>query len=167
MQLGFGINKNRIEHALALVYETLNAPLTLLSGQDSSFNPALYQRGIVDTLRCVAIALQVRPPDARFESECLDAAPSRRVEPREHLHDPASIRRFLKDAFTDKDLRRFCQEHLYLRPVLDRCASNAGLDDMVDAVIEHCERRAETSQLLQDVRVVNPGQYVRHFGWPV
>lgn len=71
----------------------------------------------------------------------------------------AVIRQLLSAAFTDKDLRRFCQDRPPLRPIVSDVSSAAGLQDHVDAVVGYCDRHALFSFLLAEVKQANPGQF--------
>jgi photosystem II stability/assembly factor-like uncharacterized protein len=78
------------------------------------------------------------------------------------LDNLGSIRSLIRAAFTDKELRRFCQDRSAFQPILTRVASDSGLEDMVDALIEHCQTQALLPQLLTEIRQVNPRQYGRY-----
>jgi hypothetical protein len=73
-----------------------------------------------------------------------------------------AIRALMMEAFTPQDLRRFCQDHPFLRPVISTFGPNQGLDDMVDEVIDHCETRFLWEELLEAVSVARWGQYRRY-----
>ena len=77
-------------------------------------------------------------------------------------YDVAAIRKLLMAAFTPDDLRRFCQDRPSFQPIVDRFSPNHGLDGMVDEVITYCGKWLLFSQLLDQVRRYNPGQYERH-----
>lgn len=74
----------------------------------------------------------------------------------------ATIRALIKAAFTDKTLRRLCQDHPVFRPLLDSFGPYVGLDDMADAVIEHCQKRRLFPDLLSEIKNANPKQYGRY-----
>lgn len=73
-----------------------------------------------------------------------------------------AVRGLVKDAFTDRELRRFCQDRQPFRLLLDRFGRDWGLEDMVDALIEHCQKRLLLPELLSEVREHNPRQYERY-----
>lgn len=74
----------------------------------------------------------------------------------------AAIRSLMRDAFTDIELRRFCQERSCFRPVLSRISSKASLDDEIDATLEYCLTRDLVPELLSDIEEYNPRKY-EHF----
>jgi hypothetical protein len=76
----------------------------------------------------------------------------------------ATIRSLLRDAFTGRELRRFCQDRPPFRPVLGQIGSQASLEDTIDAVITFCEKRLLFAELLSGVEEVNPSQYRRYAG---
>ena len=49
------------------------------------------------------------------------------------------IHELLLTAFTADDLRRFCQDHPLLRPVVDRFGPKHNLEEMVAEAIDYCE----------------------------
>jgi len=77
-------------------------------------------------------------------------------------YDIAAIRSLTRDAFTPKELWRFCQDRPALRPVLDDFAWNASLNDMIDVLMEYCEKRVLFFELLSEIRECNPRQYQRY-----
>lgn len=76
-------------------------------------------------------------------------------------YDLAQIRDLLRAAFTAQELRRFCYYHSQFRPVVDEFSEGDGLADMVDVVVEYCDRKLLLNTLLQEIELVNPGQYAR------
>jgi hypothetical protein len=74
----------------------------------------------------------------------------------------AEIRELLLAAFTAEELRRFCVDRPPFRLVVNNVSSRAGLQDIVDAVITHCDKRLLFDQLLTEVQRINPAQYARH-----
>jgi AAA-like domain len=77
-------------------------------------------------------------------------------------YDVATIRHLIRDAFTDKTLRRHCQDHRALTGVVTRFPSGASLEDMIDVLVEHCEKQVLFGELLAGIREANPRQYGRY-----
>jgi len=77
-------------------------------------------------------------------------------------YDLGAIRSLLRDAFTDKELRRFCQDRAPFRPVLSRFSSGAGLEDMIDVLLDYCHKQLLCGDLLTGAQEHNPRQYERH-----
>jgi hypothetical protein len=77
-------------------------------------------------------------------------------------YDIGGVRRLLRDAFTDDELWRFCQERPALQPVLTRFRRNASLEEMIDVLTQYCRAQDLFSDLLAEVESVNPRQYERH-----
>ncbi|MBN1139668.1 MAG: hypothetical protein JXM73_24055 [Anaerolineae bacterium] len=73
----------------------------------------------------------------------------------------SAIRELLLAAFTPQELRRFCMYHPPFRPIVDRFGPGYGFDDMVDEVVEYCERNVLLSDLLKAIAKKNPRQYER------
>jgi hypothetical protein len=73
----------------------------------------------------------------------------------------AKIRDLLRAAFSVQELRRFCFYRPQFRPVIDEFSEGDGLADMVDIVVEYCERQRLLRTLLQEVGSANPSQYAR------
>lgn len=78
-----------------------------------------------------------------------------------HTYDLAACRQLLVAAFTPSTLRRFCSDNLPLRPIVDLFSHVDGLDDMVDKVVEYCEKQLLWDELLVKVAEYNPRQYAR------
>jgi tetratricopeptide (TPR) repeat protein len=74
----------------------------------------------------------------------------------------AAIRDLMEHAFIDKELRRFCQEHSALEPVLVHLPSEASLADMTDILIDYCDKHSLFPDLLCAIEKVNPRQYVKY-----
>lgn len=76
-------------------------------------------------------------------------------------YDLAVLRELLLASFGPDELRRLCQSHPELRPVLDDLDVNPSLNEVVDAVMDHVERHDLYDTLLALVREHNPRQYAR------
>jgi hypothetical protein len=74
----------------------------------------------------------------------------------------ATVRRLLLDAFTDRELRRFCQERPPFDPLLDHFGSGYSLAEMVDVLIEYCQKRALLPDLLSEIEEYSPKQYQKY-----
>lgn len=77
-------------------------------------------------------------------------------------YDLAAIRDLIRDAFTDKELWRFCQERPSFRPILTRFSSPLILEDQMDVLIEYCRGRLLLCELLEEIEELYPRQYERH-----
>ena len=73
----------------------------------------------------------------------------------------AAIRRLLLEAFTAQGLRRFLQDRPVLRHIVNAFGPGHGFDEMVDRVIDRCQKDFLFDELLVGVRDTNPRQYVR------
>lgn len=76
-------------------------------------------------------------------------------------YDLAVLRELLLASFGPQELRRLCQSHPDLRPVLDDLDADPSLNEVVDAVVDHVERHDLYAVLLALVREHNPRQYAR------
>lgn len=74
----------------------------------------------------------------------------------------AAIRTLMREAFTDRELIRFCQDQPAFRPVLTHFSSSAGLEVIIDAVIRYCYNRWLFNELLAEIKKTNPRQYERY-----
>lgn len=74
----------------------------------------------------------------------------------------AGIRILIREAFTAPELRRFCQDRPSFRPILPYLSPNLGLEGMIDALIEYCQKRLLFPELLSEISELNPRQYKRH-----
>jgi hypothetical protein len=59
------------------------------------------------------------------------------------------------------DLRRFCRQREVFRPLLSCFGAEAGLGQMIDDLIEHCETQLLLAELVEAVRAHNQAQYER------
>lgn len=73
-----------------------------------------------------------------------------------------AIRELLEAAFTPAQLGRFCMDRPRFRPLMNKFAPNASLEQMVQTVIEYCYRRILWDELLSEVKSENPAQYERY-----
>jgi hypothetical protein len=73
----------------------------------------------------------------------------------------ATVRKLLLAAFTTRTLPRFCQDRPTFRPILADLSPDHGLNEMVDRVIDYCETRVRTGELLLEVKNENPRMYAR------
>jgi hypothetical protein len=92
----------------------------------------------------------------------LNALADRDGQMQPEQYDVAAIRNLIRDAFTDKTLRRFCQDHRKLAGVVTSFPSGSSLEDMIDVLVEHCAKQMLFSDLLSLIREANPRQYRRY-----
>lgn len=74
----------------------------------------------------------------------------------------AGVRALVKDAFTSRELRRFCHDQPTFQLVVDSFGENPSLDEMADRLLEFCTKRVVLDDLLHAIRKHNPRQYERH-----
>jgi 3',5'-cyclic AMP phosphodiesterase CpdA len=74
----------------------------------------------------------------------------------------AAIRNLLRDAFTARELERFCQDRPVFRPLLRNFGPGASLEERIDAVLTYCDTRLLFPELLAEIRDYNPRQYRRY-----
>jgi hypothetical protein len=107
--------------------------------------------------------------EPRVRQACIDVALAHltaladrdgRVQP-DQYHVPA-IRDLIRDAFTDSTLRRFCVDRRALAGVVTRFASNMSLEDMIDVLVEYCQKQLLFGELLSGIQEANPRQYRRY-----
>jgi DNA-binding CsgD family transcriptional regulator len=73
--------------------------------------------------------------------------------------DTATIRQFLTQALSDHELRAICFDHF--RPVYDTLATGMSKGQIIQLLMEECDRRCEWTKLIEIVSKVN-AQY-SHF----
>lgn len=76
--------------------------------------------------------------------------------------DVAALHALLRDAFTAKELWRFCRDRPAFRPVLADLAHDYSLEDLIDRLLEYCRGRDLIPELLAEVQQANPRQYERY-----
>ena len=74
----------------------------------------------------------------------------------------ATIRDLVQNAFTDKELRRFCQDHPTFKPLLVQFSSEASLADMTDILLKYCDKHVLLSELLSRIEEFNLRQFARY-----
>jgi len=77
-------------------------------------------------------------------------------------YDLSAIRTLITEAFTARDLWRFCQERPSFQPALIDFGYNASLGEMTDTLIEHCRTKLLLADLLAEIQRVNPKQYTHY-----
>jgi hypothetical protein len=77
-------------------------------------------------------------------------------------YDTRAIRQLLLAAFGAEELRRFCMDRPLFRPIINEFGPGQGKADMVDRVIDYCDRRQRFADLLKEVQRENPRMY-EHF----
>lgn len=76
--------------------------------------------------------------------------------------DVAVVCDLMRDAFTAKDLMRFCRDRAIFSPVQSRFGPSPSLEDVIDGLVEYCQKRLLFPELLSEIRLVNPRQYERY-----
>jgi hypothetical protein len=76
-------------------------------------------------------------------------------------YDTATIHQLLLEAFNPEELRRFCRYRPDFRPAVNLFGPGQSHDDMVELLVDYCDRHVLFDQLLAEVKQVNPGQYAR------
>ncbi len=74
----------------------------------------------------------------------------------------AELRRFLTAAFSDEELKTLCFD--YFRDVYDDFAAGMTKGQMIQLLIERCDRRAALANLEAALRAERPDQYAARFG---
>ncbi|MBE7553029.1 MAG: hypothetical protein HS126_18305 [Anaerolineales bacterium] len=70
-----------------------------------------------------------------------------------------NIRKLLTTAFTDQELSQLCYETPEFRPVYEQFTAGMSKDQMIQRLIEYCERKVLMGQLLTIVEEETPEQY--------
>lgn len=73
----------------------------------------------------------------------------------------SELQNLLAETFTAEELRRFCIDHPLFRPVANRFGPKYNLVEMIDTIIDYCERLLLWNELLTEVARANPRQYAR------
>ena len=73
-----------------------------------------------------------------------------------------AIRNLLQDALSAQELRQFCGDRPTFEPVLDLFGPKFSKSEMVDTLLEYCQRREMLPYLLAEIRKVNPRQYSKY-----
>lgn len=76
----------------------------------------------------------------------------------------AAIRQLLLAAFSAKELHRFCYDRPAFRDIVNLFGPGLGTADMVDQVVEYCDRKVLLDQLLLEVKQANPRRFARFEG---
>jgi hypothetical protein len=117
------------------------------------------------------VGLSPSRPDAQVLQEALGrvshsswgwGGDTARAGERKAEYDLRALRALLSEAFTASELRRFCQDHPGLRPVLIDLGPKSTFAEMIDAVVGYCLRHDLLGDLLRGVRAFNPQQYARY-----
>ena len=157
-----------VARLLAAVQEAMTSSISMVA----QGNPAVadaYQRGVADALRSIGVALGANPSPCPTEPKCLCSTRSVQEEETEastrtvHAahNDLAALRVLLLNAFTAKDLQRFCHDRTLFRPLLEHCSPNASHQELSDVVLQFCGTRALFPELLREIRECRPRQYTR------
>lgn len=70
-----------------------------------------------------------------------------------------TIRKLLTAAFTDQELRQLCYEIPEFKPVFEQFTTGMSKDQMIQRLIEYCERKVLLGQLLTIIEEEAPEQY--------
>lgn len=81
--------------------------------------------------------------------------------PQETYNMPA-IRNLLQDALSAQELGQFCGDRPTFEPVLDLFGPKFSKSEMVDTLLEYCQRREMLPYLLAEIKKVNPRQYDKY-----
>jgi len=73
-----------------------------------------------------------------------------------------AISNLLRDGFAAQDLQRFCRDRSAFSPVLSRFGPNFSQEDMIDVLLEYCQKQLLFVELLSEIRRFNPRQYDRY-----
>jgi hypothetical protein len=84
------------------------------------------------------------------------------TSPEEAKYNLSAIRKLLREAFGPGELRRFCQDRAYLRPVLSDLGEDPGLNSIIDALITYCKHHVLMWQLLTDLEEARTAQFNKH-----
>ena len=74
----------------------------------------------------------------------------------------AAIRSLIRAAFTVRELKRFCQDCRAFRPLLSAFGQTPILEDMIDAIVEYCEKQLLCPELLAEIQAFNARQFERY-----
>jgi formylglycine-generating enzyme required for sulfatase activity len=69
----------------------------------------------------------------------------------------------LRQAFTPRELRRFCDDRPTFRPILSSFGPKFSHEDMIDAIIDYCRTRLLFPDMLVEIKSANLRQYQRHY----
>ena len=70
-----------------------------------------------------------------------------------------NIRKLLTATFTDAELRQLCYDVSRFRPVYEQFSDGMGKGQMIQHLIEYCERKGLMEELLEVVQDEVPGRY--------
>lgn len=73
------------------------------------------------------------------------------------VYDTSTIRQLLGAAFDDEELKSLCFDHF--REVYEAFSAGMSKNDMIQRLIEHCDRQGRFEELLHHVERLNPYQY--------
>ncbi|MBN1660621.1 MAG: hypothetical protein JXA93_19645 [Anaerolineae bacterium] len=74
----------------------------------------------------------------------------------------SAIRSLLEDSFTVLELRRFCSERAYLRPMMHSLGADPSLEIVISTLLTYCEQRELMPTLLAEVERERPNQVARY-----
>jgi hypothetical protein len=77
-------------------------------------------------------------------------------------YDMATVASLVRDSFTARELQRFCRDRTIFSPVSSRFGPMFSLEDMIDVLLEHSQKRLLLTDLLLEIQRYNPRQYQRY-----
>ncbi len=80
------------------------------------------------------------------------------------VYNMRNIRKLLTAAFSDAELRQFCFDVPEFRPVYEQFAEGMSKDQVIQRLLEFCERKVLMPHLLQLVADEAPEQYAQLMG---
>ena len=169
-----------IEAALGETRKAIFVPPRKLEFNELEWGiPVLFMRtpdGQIFNLAAAPVGVQPGSADGQIPPAGAGApagpAPTGAAEPaapagpaRLHI-DPGNppigvIRELMTDAFTDAELRRYCEDSPSFRPVISNFGDKFSLADIVGELITFCSNRLLWDDLLAGIKEARPGQYAR------
>jgi len=75
-----------------------------------------------------------------------------------------NIRKLLTTAFSDEELRQLCYDESQFRPVYEQFVTGMSKNQMVQRLLEYCERKGLLDELLEIVEEETPAAYSNFAG---
>jgi hypothetical protein len=80
------------------------------------------------------------------------------------VYNLRNVRKMLTTVFSDAELRQLCYDEPEFRPVYEQFAEGMSKDQMIQRLLEFCERKVLMPHLLEIVAVEAPEQYKQYMG---